>query len=189
MDLIALAGPQLAGKTTLARALVNEGYLLIDFTSLLKRIAVASLAGAGHMTTVEEINERKLLYRPYLQGLGTVIGFNIDSRYVLAALAEAMWHAERKAVFDNVRTVEQYCALAELGFELVYLDTSEDIRYRRAESRDSNLTLDAFMQQHAHPVEDSAALFRLAAVVLKPGPVEQLVYALTQEFVYARVGG
>lgn len=178
MDLIALAGPQLAGKTTLAHALAERGYLLINFTGLLKQIAVASLSEAGHRVSVEEMLQNKAKYRRYLQELGELIGFDTDPAFVHEAVEKAGWYtrrAPRKAVFDNVRTVEQIRTLAEYGFELVYLDTPEHVRFGRA-ARIHGLSREEFDRQHTHPIEDGSRLRELAAAVLDYAPVEHLVW-------------
>lgn len=148
---IALTGTIYSGKSTLAHALELEGYLYVGFSDLLKVYAVRALSAVEVYTSVEEINEDKRLYRPFLQGLGTVIGFDVEERYVMEALK--LWDRMDwpRCVFDTPRTFSQVNTLKRLGFTLVGLTLSPHEQAYRAAAL--GVPLDVLQAQLSHPVE------------------------------------
>lgn len=120
---IALTGPMFSGKTTLANYLQdNHGYVWVNYTDYLKTLAVRALQSIGLSARVEDILTNKPTYRPFLQELGTVVGYDQGS-YVLDCLNEACagYPLPDDVVFDNVRFATQYAKLQPLDFRLVRL--------------------------------------------------------------------
>lgn len=128
----ALHGPAYAGKTTLAKALEEKGYLLINFTDSLKEIAVRSLHEADHYTSVEEINKDKDKYRAFLIELGHVIGFDSKEMFIDDALLPWESKGRPSCVFDNVRTLAQAVYLQSRGFKIVELVLTPAEQEKRA---------------------------------------------------------
>lgn len=122
MELIAISGPMYSGKTTLALSLKEQhGYMHINFTDTLKAEVVHALRAVGISTTVERMHQNKKRYRGVTQELGTLLGFDTDPEWVIKALKPWFDAGRPKAVFDNVRTIEQFLTLKPYGFELVEL--------------------------------------------------------------------
>jgi chloramphenicol 3-O-phosphotransferase len=159
MELIALTGAPCSGKTTVARELEKRGYLFIDFCDLIKQIAADVLTHAGVPTTVEMIRSNKDHYREFLQVLGEQIGFNDNPAYVYRALSEYGFSgcAHKYAVFDNVRTPEQFAVLQGLGFHLVRIWVPTETRAERAWSKYGTEPED-FLNQGMHPIEKGTGL-------------------------------
>lgn len=152
MDLIALTGPQCSGKSTLAEELEKHGYLRVEFADLLKRVAADGICFMGGYVEVEEIRKEKAKFRPFLQELGVVLGFNDDPYWVYEAIRQSGWSPGMQAVFDNVRTEEQFLALQTLGFQLVRLEAHEKVRFGRAREK-YGIALTDFREQGRHPIE------------------------------------
>lgn len=148
MKHIALTGACYSGKTNLARSLEQRGYLFISFTDLLKQYAVKSLTACGIPVTLEGILKDKRLYRPYLQELGSLIGFNDNPKYVREALA--VWDGEA-CVFDNVRTPQQWDVLKGFGFTLV--EVKIDHLTQRERAANLGVTGAALGKVLQHPIE------------------------------------
>lgn len=152
MELIALSGPPCAGKTTVGRELEKMGYLFIDFCDKIKLVAADALSFSGVYTRVEDIRANKSKYRPFLQELGTLIGFDTDPYWVRESLHYYGWQEGRPAVFDNVRTADQFRVLRPLGFRLVRLEAEQIIRFKRAQ-QSYGVTINQFIEQERHPIE------------------------------------
>jgi chloramphenicol 3-O-phosphotransferase len=159
MELIALTGAPCSGKTTVARALESRGYLFIDFCDIIKQIAADALTRIGTPTTVEEIRANKDRYRPFLQDLGELIGFDDDPKYVYHALGYYGFAgcAHKYAVFDNIRTPEQFAVLERLGFHLVRLYVPFETRADRAKEK-YGTEPEEFLNQGMHPIEKGTGL-------------------------------
>lgn len=133
MKLIALSGVPYAGKTTVAKVLVTQGYMHLMYSDLLKHMAVRSLREVGVITSVAEMHQDKPRYRTYLRELGELAGFSTNPRRWIEEVLQPWEYQERPpAVFDNVRTVEQIEILAEFGFELVNVSVPRGIQKSRA---------------------------------------------------------
>lgn len=146
---VALMGPVYAGKTTLAKELVeHHGFTLVNYTDHLKAKAAEALCAIGLPTSVTDINTNKIFYRALLQDLGTVLGFD-QGEFVEEALATA-GEAEH-IVFDNVRFLPQWQRLEPLGFRLVYLAITPMEQEVRA--RDAGLNAQALGKVLSHPAE------------------------------------
>lgn len=158
MDRVALCGGCYSGKSTIAQELARQGYTLVNFTDSLKEVAARVLGVAGLDVTVPEIKRRKDYYRPFLQALGTLIGYDTNPTWVYQAFPPIL---EERMVFDNVRTVEQFHTLRGMGFELVYVQTSRHQRYLR-----SGLIAADFTERESHPIENNTRLYELASLVV-----------------------
>lgn len=132
MKYVALTGAAYAGKTTLTKALVQKGYMPIIFSDLLKQMAVDALRAVGTLVTVDEIQDEKARYRPFLQHLGVLTGFDEGGIYVIRALEAWRQQGRPAAVFDNVRTDQQAMALMSQGFRIVQLDLERAEQVARA---------------------------------------------------------
>jgi dephospho-CoA kinase len=151
IKLVGLTGTIYSGKTTLAEALANEGYVHVNFSRMLKVYAERALFACGNAATVEYIEANKDSYRAFLQELGVLIGFDTHPRYVLEALALSK-AGERPIVFEAVRTEEQAAVLRSFGFKIVQLafpDRSEQA-YRAVKM---NANMRKFHDLLQHPVE------------------------------------
>lgn len=151
MNLVALNGPPYAGKTALAEELERRGYLLLPFNDILKDITVQMLEPYVPDLSVAEIKLLKGKYRPFLQELGTLIGFDDDPMFMNIAL-KPWWEAGMpKAVLDNVRFEGQYEVLQPYHFKLVHLDAPTEVRKARAKAL--GVTAREFTKANKHAAE------------------------------------
>ena len=156
MDRICLTGPMYSGKTTLSHALEKRGYYIINFSRVLKRYAADALNACGVYTRVDEIEDEKSRYRGFLQHLGTLIGFDADPCYVKIALEPWIKSSVLPpAVFDNVRTPQQFQVLREWGFQLVQLQIDGATQEERAQGL--GVGVQALRDMHNHPIERGLA--------------------------------
>ena len=132
MKYIALTGPMYSGKTTLAMALQERGYLKIGFADQLKQYACEALEAVGVYATVRQMNENKQVYRAFLQSLGTLVDFDTDPAHIENAIAPWVERGRPKAVFDNVRFNQQANTLHGYGFKLVQIRVGLSVQYDRA---------------------------------------------------------
>jgi dephospho-CoA kinase len=173
MNYVALSGQSLVGKTTLAQALEQRGYLLVNFTDILKERLAYVLTALGCPTSVEDIKDRKPLYRTLLQSLGRVVGFDRDPRFVQEALEQWVHSGYPRAVFDNVRTFEQYAVLRSCGFHVVRLEAPIGTLLERAARQ--GLSAQEYLAHLEHPVEHDEQLAASAALILDATrPVDEL---------------
>lgn len=169
MKLIALAGGIASGKSSVARALGERGYLVVEHADVLKQLLVDALASIGVVLTLEEIKANKAQYRTLLQEFGSVIGFD-SGRYISMALHEMGWDGEGAAVIDNVRTDAQAAEARRWGFQVVRLNVSDYTRWDRL--RASGVSATKIGQHESHPIERgiSASLidYQVSSDVLSP---------------------
>jgi hypothetical protein len=130
MPLIALHGEFLSGKSTLAKRLAYDGFMVVSYTNLLKEYAAKALTACGIPTTLEDILADKERYRPFLIELGTLLGF--DQGFGIRDQIIPLIAGQEFVVFDNVRFPAQMNILAEYGFRLVRIITPEVVRLERA---------------------------------------------------------
>lgn len=144
---IALVGSSHSGKTTLAKALRDAGWYHANYTDMLKELAATALTAATKQrVTVEDILSDKKLYRPFLNELGTVLGF--DRGYGIDAVL-ARWAAQGSPTpicFDCIRFEGQAAKLRELGFVMVGLQVSQYQLKQRA--LDNGVTREEFERQY-----------------------------------------
>lgn len=127
---LAIHGPLKSGKSSLAQALQDRGFQVLNYTDLLKQYLSEALAAIGIQVSVEEMHADKEKYRQLLIEFATVIGFD-DGFGIDRMLSEIKPDAEG-VVLDNVRFQKQYDLLKPEGFVLVRLTTPERVRLARA---------------------------------------------------------
>lgn len=151
---IVLSGPAHSGKTTLARILAENGFVLVDYTGYIKRAASKAIFDAtGAVVTHETIEANKKDYRTFLQSFCEIAGFN-DGAGVEEVLAQTPgWQDAEHVVFDNVRFSRQLMPLMPHGFILVTLIASESVCLKRA--MDAGASAKDFEASSAHPSEMS----------------------------------
>ena len=150
MDRIAITGVNYAGKSRLAKALVDLGYLYIPFGDHLKTIAAEALSHLAKSTDLtalpnkrikmEHIIKDKEHYRTLLIGLGAVIGYNDNPFYMKDILLSWHAHGRPRAIFDSVRSSFQADYLREQGFHIVELVVPLEVRQQRAAAHGVKLT-------------------------------------------------
>lgn len=174
---IMIAGPMYSGKSTIARAMKEQGYMWVRFGDLLKLYASDMLSAVGIHASVDHINEAKKLYRPFLQELGEVIGFNDDPKFVHEALGDWEINGRPPAIFDNPRTEAQAKVLDYFGFKLVQLELDPSEQYKRALKY--GVTLEELIKVRNHPVEQGIGRPDLVELYLDAAkPTEELVQVL-----------
>lgn len=150
---VALTGPALSGKTSLAKALSDAGWTHLNFTDEIKRVAAVALTaidreyfGYTEAVTVEDIKRNKAEYRPLLQILGTLLGF--DQGLMVEALVESLGPREL-VVFDNVRTEDQAAILRDYGFVIVKIDCPDYLLVERLRESGADTAEHEQAMQHA----------------------------------------
>jgi hypothetical protein len=130
---IALVGASLSGKSTLADYLRDEhGWTKLDYTGLLKEKAAAALTAAGLKTSVEDILSDKKRFRPFLNELGTALGFDTGFGVDVMLSRWAALGSPEPVIWDNVRFEAQAERLRQLGFVTVGLGIDEGSLWKRA---------------------------------------------------------
>lgn len=131
------SGP-LSGKSTLAKYLENEhGFYIVDHSSTLVKSYVEAwnqtFSEMGLPITVEDVYRNKEVHRQALQEHGDNIGFN--GRRMFEWVGTTVGDGGgRNIVFDSFRGEAQAQVLRDLGFMLVQLKITEDVRRERAET-------------------------------------------------------
>jgi hypothetical protein len=125
---VAVRGVLFSGKTTTAEALEARGFHFISFTDSLKAMAAHALSAS-----VADILADKEHYRPFLQQLGHLAGF--DEGLTIPALLHEQFERhghDADYVFDNVRFLAQWDILKRYDFTLVQLALSPMEQEQRA---------------------------------------------------------
>lgn len=152
---VALVGFSHSGKTSLAKALRTEGWYYANYTDLLKELAAVALTAIDRRMipdefgifehTVSDIVARKTELRPFINELGTALGF--DRGYGIENIL-AKWAAKgspEPIVWDCVRFEAQAAKLHALGFLTVKLDVPYEMLRHRA--LNSGVTREEFERQ------------------------------------------
>jgi hypothetical protein len=156
---LALRGPALSGKTTLANYLHRRyGFTVIRYNDILKKRAALALSHIGRKTTLADIRRDKEVYRPFLQELGSLLHFD-EGAFIDEAVAsvrgrfleDSTGRLLGDVVFDNVRFLAQWEKLRAHGFQLVKLDLSPSAQMARAE--DNGLPVQMLGRSMKHPAE------------------------------------
>jgi hypothetical protein len=190
---IALHGPLYSGKTTLAHQLVNvHGFTLVNYTDYLKNLTAIMFNAIGKPLTVEQIKADKATWRPFLQSLGTRVGFDEGEyveqclreqagiEYVYSDPARSEWLLDSKIVFDNVRTQAQLDILRPYGFKLVRLTIPYSLQIERANvlgvSGEELVRVNLHNIEHGLPEQDEE--IRLSAECTVENSIASLLYLL-----------
>ncbi len=159
---LAICGPRYSGKTSLCHELRDHyGFAVISYTDHLKHLAVKALAAIDFETDEATIIREKALYRPFLQDLGSVLGF--DKGFGVTQVIDEWRRAgsPEPVIFDNIRFLPQWTALKGCNFKLVRLDCPHEIqRYRAAKL---GVTAKEFDKQGQHKAE--------AGIARQPGEI------------------
>jgi hypothetical protein len=145
---IALGGPPLAGKTTLAKLLVEKhGYRHATMSSLIVDELVTQLNNQHEYPyDAGDIYRNKEFWRPRLQELGDQMGFQ-DPKKILGLmqkslkLAGAWEYPDDPVVLESIRGEVQASAARALGFVVVDLWVDEFTQYQRAGSEEAYLKM------------------------------------------------
>ena len=172
---LALHGGLFSGKTTLAEALRDQGnFQLIDYTGLLKLLAVEALNAIGVTVTIEEMLANKEKYRPFIIELGRLCGF--DEGFGLDEIVEKL-QDDISYVLDNVRFDAQYEKLEKAGFILVRVQTPMHIRVARAIGK--GITRQEFARRIEDATEAPLREFPNEVRISVDGPIEDILHDLT----------
>jgi hypothetical protein len=145
---IALVGASLSGKSTLADYLRDEhGWTKLDYTGLLKEKAAAALTAAGLKTSIPDILSDKKRFRPFLNELGTALGFDTGFGVDVMLSRWAALGSPEPVIWDNVRFEAQAERLRQLGFVLVGLRVDSLELTKRA--KDKGISKAEFERQYA----------------------------------------
>lgn len=181
MKLIALTGAIASGKSSVAEALVERGYLYVGHADYLKGIVAEAVSNYGVPLTVDEIKAHKAQYRTLLQEFGSAIGFD-SGDFIHDALYEAGW-SDQAAVIDNVRTDGQAQAAKSHGFKVVRLNVSDHTRYERLLSQ--GVDLFTALKQEDHPIErgiwDGLIDYQISSDVLTPDGFAEFLIGLVED--------
>lgn len=147
---LALRGPALSGKTTLANYLGKHcGFVVVRYNDILKQKAAQALTRVGRKTTLNDIRHDKETYRSFLQELGSLLHFD-EGAFIDEALTKYEG-TETSIVFDNVRFLAQWERLKEWRFTLVSLQLPSFAQEERAVSLGASLS--HFGAAMRHPAE------------------------------------
>lgn len=150
---IALVGASLSGKSTLADYLRDEhGWTKLDYTGLLKEKAAGALTAAGLRTSVADILSDKKRFRPFLNELGTALGFDTGFGVDVMLSRWAALGMPGPVIWDNVRFEAQAERLRQLGFVMVGLSTARRVCWERAEKL--GISYEEFSAQEAWDEEN-----------------------------------
>lgn len=180
-DLLVIGGPIYAGKSTLAKALVDAGYAYLPFSDQLKEILADTLTRYGDGVTVEEITQNKARYRAQLQALGVALDFDTDPVWIRRALGLYWPPYATKVVLDCIRTPQQAETCKSYGFSLIWVDVPLTIQHKRAERLGASVV--ELEQLKEHPIERHGAELRHMADIIIDGtlPTEEIVRVITME--------
>jgi dephospho-CoA kinase len=133
---IAIFGAMYSGKTTLAAALTELGYVKVSFADPLRNIAALAYGtiDKSKMYDVAHYNEsnEQISGREILQKLGEGVK-QIDRDFWLKCfLRDSKRYLDQQIVLDDGRFQFELEALKENGYLTVGVDTPEEVRLSRA---------------------------------------------------------
>lgn len=196
---LALHGGLYSGKSTLARALVEQGFTYVNYTEYLKILYVQEYnrrnPNFGEELSLAEVEANKEEHRTALIAFGSEIGFD-KGNYVEEALR---YYTERGVipsgpdfdptdlmprdiVFDNVRFDAQMEKLLGHGFRLVRITTAIPVRLTRAVN--AGLTHGAFYDRLMDTSEAPLSAFDGEVALPVDGPMEDVLNTLTAQVLF-----
>ncbi|MFX1252553.1 MAG: AAA family ATPase [Promethearchaeota archaeon] len=149
MKLIGIVGKNVSGKSSIAVALESEGYLSLDFSSVLSEIL-------------------DILGLPKSRENYQTLGQSLRKAFHDGILAQAIEYRIKEQrsknpdipiVVTGIRYPSEYDMLVNLGAKIVGLTASVEIRYQRMKEREirkageSSLTLEEFKKKDQHDTE------------------------------------
>lgn len=154
-----MAGQMGTGKSTVAGILEKHGYMVVEYSTLLKVVTVIALNTALKITdtparepyTLSEVIEFKEDMRPLIREIGTHVGFDNGGPWVDLAVKEWEEKGKPKMVLDCVRTNMQIARLMVHGIQTVELKISKAEGQRRAQARGA--TVRQYQEGLKHTVE------------------------------------
>jgi hypothetical protein len=160
MKHLALTGRTFSGKSTVAKALEAEGYLIVQYSDLLKVAAVVGLRSAMNILgdrqpryefTLAEVKEDKEDFRILLQEFGTHLMFDHGGPWIDKALEPWYEAGKPPMVLDCVRTNSQIARLLIHQIPTVELKIRRIEQQRRAQLR--GMTKGEFERNNRNPIE------------------------------------
>lgn len=134
---VAIFGQMYAGKSTLASALVDAGYVRLSFAGPLKNVASMAYGnvekGRDYEITNLDGTTQRVSGRAILQGVGQSIK-SLDRDFWLRCFRrDIQRYLDQPLVVDDGRFIFERDALRELGFLIVGVETPFAERMARAE--------------------------------------------------------
>lgn len=131
---VALVGNMAAGKTTLATALVNEGFERISFAGLMKEMFARAYGdlnkGQEYSVTNQDGSVTTKSAREILQGIGQYIK-HVDRNFWIKVTLNDIAGKEGPFVNEDTRFMFEAQALRDEGWLIVGISTPDDIRIER----------------------------------------------------------
>lgn len=136
---IAIMGKMGSGKTTLAEEIIRQspGFVKYSFGDKVKEIA-KDLFGM-------ETKDMSLL-----QTMGTKMREIKSSVWIDYLINQIVTQGNSLVVIDDVRYLDEIEALQRCGFHLIFLDTSDEIRFIRMKERDIHFDQDRYYIHDQH---------------------------------------
>lgn len=133
---LALAGGMFAGKSTIADALTEYGYVRMSFAAALKNVAALAYGTVDkseyYETTSLDGDLRDLSGRQILQGVGQAIKQVDRNFWIRCFLRDAKRYGGAPLIVDDMRFIFEMEALRAEGWFIVGIDTHMTTRLDRA---------------------------------------------------------
>lgn len=132
---IAIFGAMYSGKSTLAAALVDVGYVRVSFADPLRNVAAlayGTIDKSRQYDVVNQSGEQSVSGRQILQDLGEGVK-QIDRDFWLKCfLRDSKRYLDQPLVLDDGRFIFELEALRNEGYLIVGVDTPQEVRLARA---------------------------------------------------------
>ena len=146
---VAITGKMHAGKTTLAKALVVRGFHHYAFANPVKEFSTSVANDVTSMAlyrmddlefprevtihwTRGVVDERKSIFRPLHQWIGSFVRNNVDKDAWVKIMARSLppSSSSTRIVIDDLRYLNEAQMLKDLGFTIVRVDRPKELRRR-----------------------------------------------------------